>query len=489
MRLTNFSLKRPITTIMIFVAAAAVGLISLPLIPLESLPELELPFLFVQAPYPDASAKEVESEIVRPLEEAISTMSGIKRLNSQANRNGGGVFVLFGWDEDMEGKRIELRAKIDAISDQMPIDLERIPILSFNTTDQAMLQVRISSQRDLSDAYDMLDRNLVKRLSRIEGVANVTLYGVDKRDIKIRLKPDRLAAHNVNLFNLRNQLFNANFSLSAGEINSSGQQWLIRPQGEFKDLQDIKDFIVEPHNLPLSELADISYEKPIPIVGRHLNGSYAVGVDVFKQSDANLVDISEKVLMLINEIGSLDEMQGINLFVMNDLGEDVKSSLNELVNSGLIGALMAFIVLFLFLRNTASTLIVALSVPFCLLITVGALYFFGYSLNILTLMGLILAIGMLVDNSVVVTENIFKKRQIIDDPVEATRSAVHEISLAITAGTMTSVIVFAPIVFGEDNGLTLFLKHIGFTIIVALLASLFIAQTLIPMLATRIKKY
>jgi len=487
MRLTNFSLKRPITTIMTFVAAAAVGLISLPLIPLESLPELELPFLFVQAPYPDASAKEVETEIIRPLEEAIATMSGIKRLNSNANRNGGGVFVLFGWDEDMEGKRIELRAKIDAISDQMPVDLERIPIFTFNTSDQAMLQVRISSNRDLSNAYDMLDRNLVKRLSRIEGVANVDLYGVDKRDIKIRLNPDRIAAHNVNLFALRNQLFNANFSLSAGEINSSGQKWLLRPQGEFKNVEDIKNFIVEPHNLPLGELADISYEKPEPDIGRHLNGTYAVGVDVFKQSGANLVDISEQVLFQINEIGNLPEMQGINLFVMNDLGEDVKSSLNELVNSGLIGALMAFIVLFLFLRNTASTLIVSLSVPFCLLITVGALYFFGYSLNILTLMGLILAIGMLVDNSVVVTENIFKKRQLIDDPETATRSAVREISLAITAGTMTSVIVFAPIVFGEDNGLTLFLKHIGFTIIVALLASLLIAQTLIPMLATRIK--
>jgi len=262
---------------------------------------------------------------------------------------------------------------------------------------------------------------------------------------------------------------------------------LLRPQGEFNDIQDIKEFIVEPNNLPLSELADINYEKPIPEAGRHLNGTYAVGVDIFKQSGANLVDISEKVLFEINDIGTLAEMQGINLFVMNDMGEDVKSSLKELINSGLIGALMAFIVLFLFLRNIASTLIVALSVPFCLLITIGALYFFGYSLNILTLMGLILAIGMLVDNSVVVTENIFKKRQEIDNPEQATRSAVREISLAITAGTMTSVIVFAPIVFGEDNGLTLFLKHIGFTIIVALIGSLFIAQTLIPMLATRIK--
>ena len=487
MRLTNFSLKRPITTIMTFVAAAAVGLISLPLIPLESLPELELPFLFVQAPYPNASPKEVETEIIRPLEEVISTMSGISRMNSNASRNGGGIFVLFGWNEDMEGKRIELRAKIDSISDQFPVDMDRVPIFTFNTSDQAMLQVRISSSRDLENAYEMLDRNLVKRLSRVEGVANVSLYGVNKRDVKIRLNPDRIAAHNVNLFNLRNQLFDANFSLSAGEINSNGQKWLLRPQGEFGDINDIKNFIVEPHNLPLSELAEVSYEKPEPDIGRHLNGTYAVGVDVFKQSGANLVDISEKVLFEISEVGNLPEMEGINLFVMNDLGEDVKNSLNELINSGLIGALMAFLVLFFFLRNIASTLIVALSVPFCLLITIGALYFFGYSLNILTLMGLILAIGMLVDNSVVVTENIFKKRQIIDDPIKATQSAVREVSLAITAGTMTSVIVFAPIVFGEDNGLTLFLKHIGFTIIVALLASLLIAQTLIPMLATRIK--
>jgi len=315
----------------------------------------------------------------------------------------------------------------------------------------------------------------------------VNLYGVDQREVRIKLKADRIAAHNINLFQLREQLRKANFSVSAGDIKAAEQKWLVRPQAEFKDLDDIRNLLIQPNNIKLSDLAEITYDSPERERGRHLNGTYAVGVDVQKTNGSNLVDVAENVLNEIEEIRQLGEMQGIQLYVMDNLGDDVKNSLSELVKSGLIGALLAFIVLFLFLRETTSTLIVALSVPFCLLITLGALYFAGFTLNILSLMGMMLAIGMLVDNSVVVTENIFRKRQEFSDPVEATHVAVSEVSLAITAGTMTSVIVFAPIVFGASNGLTLFLKHTAFTIIVALLASLIIAQTLIPMLAARIK--
>jgi len=487
MTLTERSIKRPITTVMAFLAMAMIGLISWPLIPLEQLPDVDFPGFFIQVPYNNASAKEVETEIIRPLEESMATMSNIQRMFSQADRNGGGVFLLFNWGVDMDGKRIEARAKIDAIADQFPVDLERIPIFSFSTNDQPLLTVRISSERNLANAYQMLDRNLVKRIERMDGVAKVNLYGVDQREVLIKLDADRVAAHNINLFNLREQLVKANFSISAGSITAADQNWLVRPQAEFTNLDDIRNLLIQPGQFKLSDFSEITYGNPEREHGRHLNGSYAVGIDVSKTNGANLVDVAHNVLLEIERIGDLPEMQGINLYVMDNLGENVKSSLSELVQSGLIGALLAFIVLFLFLREATSTLIVGLSVPFCLLITLGALYFAGYSLNILSLMGMMLAIGMLVDNSVVVTENIFRKRQEIADPVVATKVAVNEVSLAITAGTLTSVIVFAPIVFGESNGLTLFLSHTAFTIIVALLASLLIAVTLIPMLASRIK--
>lgn len=487
MNLTHLAIKRPVTTIMTFVAMGLIGLISWPLIPLESFPDIDFPGFFIQVPYPNSSPKEVETEIIRPIEEALATMSGIRIMNSNSNRNGGGIFVLFGWDADINTKRLEARAKIDAIAGQLPVDLERIPINIFSSGDQAILTIRISSERDLSNAYDMLDRNLIKRLERLEGVSSIRLYGVDKREIRIQLEADRIASHNINLFQLSQQLKNSNFSISAGDINTDNQQLLIRPTSEFKTLDDIRNIIIQPSMVKLSDIASVNYDSPEREHGRHLDGSYAVGVDVFKQNGANLVDVSTRALEEVAVVGELDEMQGINLYVMDNQGQDVKRSLDDLMMSGLLGAVLAFIVLFLFLRHTMSTLLVALSVPFSLLITLGALYFAGFTINILTLMGMMLAIGMLVDNSVVVTENIFRKRHEIADPVEATKTAVHEVSLAIIAGTLTSVIVFAPIVFGAQNSITLYLTHVAFTIIVALLASLLIAQTLIPMLAVRIK--
>jgi len=487
MNLTATAIKRPITTIMAFVAMAMIGLIARPLIPLESMPEVDFPGFFIQVPYPNATAKEVEAEIIRPLEEALATMSGIKRMFSRADRNGGGVFMLFDWGSDMDGKRIEVRAKIDAISDQFPVDLERIPVFSFSTSDAPILNIRISTERDISNSYQMLDRNIVKRLSRLEGVASVRLDGVYPKQVSIKLDVDRVAAHNINLFDLRQQLQKTNFSVSAGEITSAQQKWLVRPKGEFTSLNDIENILIQPQGIKLSDIANVIMEEPEREHGRHLNGTYAVGIDIQKATGANLVNVAQDVLDEIAIIGELPEMQGIELYVMDNMGEDVKTSLAELVKSGLIGAVLAFIVLFLFLREPMSTLIVALSVPFSLLITLGAIYFAGYTLNILTLMGLMLAVGMLVDNSVVVTENIFRKRQEIDDPYTATIEGTKEVNLAIIAGTMTSVIVFAPIVFSDSNPLSLFLKHTAFTIIVALLSSLLIAMTLIPMLASRIK--
>lgn len=487
MKLTDLSIKRPVSTVMAFVAMGLIGLISWPLIPLESFPDIDFPGFFIQVPYPNSTPKEVETEIVRPIEEALATMSGIRIMNSRSDRNGARLFVIFGWDADINTKRIEARAKIDAISDQLPVDIEHIPIFIFSSGDQAMLTIRISSERDLSNAYDMLDRNLVKRLERLEGVSSIRLYGVDKREIRIQLNADRVAAHNINLFELRQQLANSNFSISAGDINTGDQQFLIRPTSEFKSLDDIRNLRIQPSMLKLSDIATVGFGSPEREHGRHLNGTYAVGVDVFKQNGANLVDVAERALAEVAAVGELPEMRGINLYVMDDQGQDVTDSLDDLLMSGLLGAALAFLVLFIFLRHTMSTLLVALSVPFSLLITLGALYFAGFTINILTLMGMMLAIGMLVDNSVVVTENIFRKRHEIKDPVEATKTAINEVSLAIIAGTMTSVIVFAPIIFGAQNSITLYLTHMAFTIIVALLASLLIAITLIPMLAVRIK--
>jgi HAE1 family hydrophobic/amphiphilic exporter-1 len=221
-------------------------------------------------------------------------------------------------------------------------------------------------------------------------------------------------------------------------------------------------------------------------VGRHLNGRPGVGLDVFKATGANIVEVADRVMEVIQEARKLPQLQGVDVIVLANQSESIHSSLSELRNSGLIGAALALIVLFLFLRDWRTTLIVSLAVPFSLLITLAAMYFLGFSLNILTMMGMMLAIGLLVDNAVVVTESIFRHRQVPgSDPIRATFAGVDEVGLAVLAGTLSTIIVFLPIVFGEESEMSVFMVHVAVPIIVAMVASLLVAQTIIPTLTAR----
>ena len=263
------------------------------------------------------------------------------------------------------------------------------------------------------------------------------------------------------------------------------QRFLVRPIGEFRTIDDVRNFIVT-GNVRLRDVADVSLVTPELTVGRHLNGRPGVGLDVFKSTGANIVDVAERVMAVVEEQRKLPQLQGIEVIVLQNQAENIRSSLSELRNAGLIGAGLALVVLFLFMRDWPTTLIVGLAVPFSLLITVAAMYFLGFSLNILTMMGMLLAIGLLVDNAVVVTESIFRHRQVDGaDPIESTLTGVTEVGLAVLAGTLSTVIVFLPIIFGEESEIAIFMVHVAVPIVVAMLASLLVAQTLIPTLTAR----
>jgi HAE1 family hydrophobic/amphiphilic exporter-1 len=487
MRHTEFALRRPVTTIVTFVALALVGLIASRLLPLEKFPDIEFPGIFIQIPYPGSTPEEVERLITRPVEEALATLSGVERMFSSSDEGQAQIFLQFGWDQSMGAKGIEARAKVDSIRHQLPADIRRIFIFTGSLGDQPVLQLRISSERDLSDSYDLLDRLLKRRLERIEGVSQVQLQGVDPREIRILLRPDRLVSHGVDIASLRDLLQNSNFAVSAGRITAGDQRLSIRPRGEFGSVEQIRNLAINESGLRLRDIADVELRTPERNYGRHLDQQYAIGVAVSKSTGSNLVDVTERVLAEVEEIGKLPQMQGIKIFSLDNQGDSVKDSLSDLLSAGLFGGLLAILVLYFFLRQVSTTLIVTASVPFSILITLGALYFFGLSLNILSMMGLMLAVGMLVDNAVVITESIFRERAETDlSPREATLKGVREVGLAVIAGTTTTIIVFAPIIFGTKTDIMVFLTHVAVTIIVALLASLLIAQTLVPMLAERV---
>lgn len=490
MSITGASLRRPITTLMVFVCFGMIGLIATKLMPLEFFPDIEFPGVLIEVPYQGSSPEEVERLIARPIEEALSTMGGIRMMRSNSTQDQAFVFVFFGWDADVAAKGVEARDKIDGIRHQLPPDVRRVFVRKFATTDDPMLGLRISSQRDLSNAYELLERNVKRRLERLEGVAQVRLDGVDQREIRIELLADRIAAHGVDLNQLRERLSRANFSLSAGFIDDAGtgQRIRVNPLGEYRSIDEIRATPIDERGLRLSDVADVRLEAPRQRYGRLLDQRFAIGIDVFKETGANLVDVADRVLAEIADINRLPEMQGINLFVLFSQADGVVSSLQDLALAGLVGALMSMIVLFLFLRQVSTTLVVMLAVPCSLLITLGLMYFLGLTLNILSMMGLMLAIGMLVDNAVVVTESIYRhKLKHPGMPGKAALLGVREVALAVTAGTLTTVIVFLPNIFGAQNEITVFLAHVAYAITIALIASLVIAQTIIPMLTMRVK--
>ncbi len=487
MKHTKAALHRPVTTVVVFVALALVGLISARLLPLEKFPDIEFPGIFVQIPYDGSTPEEVERLITRPVEEALATLSGVERMFSSSSENQAEIFLQFGWDERMGPKGIEARAKVDGIRHLLPEDLRRVFVFTGSLGDQPVLQLRISSERDLSDSYDLLDRVLKRPLERLEGVSRVDLHGVDPREIRILLKPDLLAAYGVDIAAVRNLLLSSNFAVSAGKITAGEQRFSVRPSGEFRSVEEIRELVINERGLRLRDVADVELRTPDRNYGRHLDRDYAIGVAINKTTGTNLVDVTDRVIAEVDKISKLPQMRGINIFALDNQGDSVRESLADLLSAGMLGGLLAIIVLYLFLRQITTTLIVTASVPFSLLITLGALYFAGLTLNILSMMGLMLAVGMLVDNAVVITESVFRHRaEDPERPYTATIEGVREVGLAVIAGTMTTIIVFAPVVFGAQTDITIFLTHVAVTIIVALIASLFIAQTLVPMLAARI---
>jgi multidrug efflux pump subunit AcrB len=485
--ITRFALTRPVTLCMLFLSLLVFGLIASRMLPLEKFPGIDIPEIYVHVPYPNATPSETERLITRPVEEALATVTGIKKMRSFSKEDGADISLEFNWEEDINTKSIEVRERLDNMRHLLPRDVERVMVYQFNTADMPIFQLRISSERDLAMAYDLLERVIKRPLERVPGVSKVELYGVDKRQVTIRLDPQRMRNLQVDPVQLVQLLQESNFAMTAGELRNSNESILVKPVGEFASLDQIRALPIRA-GLTLGAVADVMLELPKRIEGRHLHQTYAVGMNVFKESNANLVDVSRAAIAVVDAAGKDPAFNGINLFLMDDTAKGVTDSLSNLLGSGAMGALLSFGVLYLFLRHIPTTLVVVLSVPVSIAITLGAMYFLGYSLNILSMMGLMLAVGMLVDNSVVVTESIFRERAADPDTKRATELGVHRVSLAVLAGTATTAIVFLPNIIGQKVDVTVFLEHVAIAITIALGVSLLMALTLIPFLTTKIKQ-
>jgi len=489
MTLTALSIRRPVTTIMLFVSLVVLGLIAAFRLPLETNPAASIPFILVELPYPGSTPEEIEHNLLRPVEETLATMPGIHSIMSRANSEGGSVQVRFhNWDIDTRVAASDARDKIDAIRNQLPNDLRRYQVLRWSTSDREAMHLRLSSQEDLSTRAQWLEREFKSRLERLPGVANVTLNGVARQEILIALDPQRLSAHGIALNTLITQLQAANFSVSAGQITQDGQRLRVQPRGELQTLDDLRNLTLSPRGTKLSDIADINLRPQRMDTAQRIDGKPSITFDIFRENSANLVDISNTVRAELARMHEDPALAGLNVDILYDTGEAITSSLSSLAEAGAIGLLLALIVLYLFLRHWPSTIMVSLAIPICFSMTLGFMYFAGITLNILSMMGLLLAVGMLVDNAVVVVESIYQERE--KNPGQPMLSAItgtKHVAIALSAGTLCHCVVFLPLMFGEVGIMKIMMAQLAVTISVSLLASWLVAISLIPMLSARMR--
>jgi HAE1 family hydrophobic/amphiphilic exporter-1 len=328
---------------------------------------------------------------------------------------------------------------------------------------------------------------LKRPLERLPGVAQVKIEGVSPREVQIEIDSNRLSAAGVGLNELYQRLSSANFSASGGLIKDGDTRYHVQPVGEWRSVDEIRNMAVNDKGLKLSDIADVSVKPGRLTYARHLDQRPAVAVDISKERSANLVEVGRTVMAEVDRIRQEPELRGIQIYALGDQANAVTTSLRQLSQAGLEGTLLSILVLFFFLRDWPSTLMVSLAIPICFVITLGCLQLFGMTLNILSMMGLLLAVGMLVDNAVVVVESIYHYReQNPDKPWFSAVEGTQVVGIAIAAGTLASIIVFLPMVFGEKDSISIFLTQVAITMAIAHLSSWLVAVSLVPMLSSRL---
>ena len=484
MTLPELAIRRHVTTLMLLVSLAVLGGVALWRLPLAFMPDVTEPQLFVHVPWPSATPEQVERMIVRPLEDALGSLKGLRGMWSMCDQDGGRVRLNFDWSADMNLARVEAWERIDRIRDQLPDDIGDITVggsWDSREADMPILEGRLSSVRDLSSDYDLLERRIVKPLERIPGVAQVRLDGVAPREVRINLRPADLEFHGLDIRDVARRLRAANFDMSLGRITDGGTRFTLRTVGAFRTVEEIRDLPLRGDGLRLRHVADVAYSQPPLRYGRHLDGRFAIGITVTQESKANTVAVCDALERRIAAMDDDPELEGVNFLVWFSQGREIRKTLRDLTWTGVFGAVLASLVLLLFLRRVSTTVVAVLCIPFSLIVTCGLVWAQGKSLNTLTLLGLIVGVGMLVDNAVVVMENIFRHREKGADRRTASLRGAREVSTAVVAATLTSVIVFLPLIFNKPSEMNIYLKELGVTVCLTLLASLLVSQTLIPM--------
>lgn len=486
--LPAWAMSRPIAVSMIVITFIGMGVIASIRTPVEFLPEMDLPFLGVFIPYPGGSPAQVEQEIAIPAEGEFRTIRNLKHLYTNSNDEGCFVSFLFEWGTYMPDALAEVRDRIERLRLVLPRDADRIFVRHFSSDTLPVMQIGLASEGEEDEFVHLVRNFVVPKLQRLNGVAEVKMFGAAEPMVMIEFDQQALLRHKLSIYQVVNELRSSSINVSVGELIDGGTKHFVRALGEFRRPADLAKLTVG-QGLRLEDVADVNYKTRIPELRFAIDGRKEVFLIITKESEANTVEACEAVLEELERLLATPEMEGTQHFVFFNQGSIVVSALNGLRNAGQYGGVMALVVLFLFLGRLRPTVTVALAIPGSLVAGLVFMFFADMSLNLVTMMSLIIAIGMVVDNSIVVIENIYRYEAMGYSPEESARKGASEVAMAIIAATSTTAVVFVPVLYMQKGQLSVFMRQFAAPVTMSLIASLVIALTVIPLAVSRFKRY
>lgn len=483
--LARTSVGRPVTVVMTFLALLLLGGIAWKEIPVEMMPgRFSLNRMWVWLPYKDSAPRETERQVVQPMEDHLSTAPGLKEMDTRASRGSASASLAFHRSVSMDAAYNAVVDRMERAMADFPDDLERYWIYRWSPGDEPIIWGGVSLPDTIDDHHYVVTQVVQKRLERVPGVGNVEVWGVNPKAVFIDIDRDALMAHGINLGDVMGALGSDNFQMASGRIVDGGKVRYIRSLARYEDLEELRRYPIG-NNLVLSDIAQIDRRSNLSAAIARIEGEDGVAFGIYKESDANTVDVSKAVNQTFKELEADSRYAGMKFVTFFDQGDLIQESIDNVLNTAMWGGLFAVIVLFGFLRQWKMTLLIAACIPFTMLLTVTLTYFTGRSLNLLSLMGLMLAVGMVVDNAIVVVESIYARRQKGEEAKSSAVMGTKDIGLAITLSTLTTMVVFLPIILMSGNAdFSFFMSELGMPVVWALGASLLVALFFTPLTTT-----
>lgn len=487
MKLIEFAVKRPVAISIIVVLLIIMGGVSVSSLSVDLYPDMDLPVGLVVTEYEGAGPEEVEGQVTEILEQALGTLGNIKDIRSDSSYGSSLVAVFFNWTTDMDNAVPEIREKIGMVEKFLPSEVEKPMVLKADPNMMPILQMGLHGDMSLTQLQNMAEDEIETRLERIEGVASVILTGGYEREVQVIVDPVKLEQHGLAMEQVARLLAVENFNESGGKVQVGQKEYYVRSMQKFESINDIREvriFSPDGRAVRLGDIAQIKDgHKDVSQLTR-IDNQPSLGIHILKQSDANTVDVSKAVAAEVEKIKQ--EMPGnIQMEVVYDQADYINDSLGSVKRAIVEGAVLAMLILLLFLRHGKSTLIIFTAIPVSIVATFVLMYFSNMTLNLISLGGIALGVGRMVDNSIVVLENIFRHRQLGESAYDAAVKGTLEVSRAVIGATIVTAAVFVPIIYMEGLSSILF-KPLALTVSYAIFASLLVSLTIIPLLASRL---